>query len=531
MSLGAQWIGQEIGNYRVLSVLGEGGMGLVLRAEHRKSGQIVAIKLLRPELLSDFKYRQRFLREAQAMARLNHPNAIRLYDCVDSSSSCYLVMECLEGQTIREHMGLRGIIPAQDCCLWAEQILSALRYAHDQQVVHRDLKPSNIMVTAFEQVKLLDFGTAKVLDATKLTAHGMTLGTVVYMPPEQLRGQEIDARSDIYALGITLYEMCTSQLPYAEATDIVCAQPKPPIPPTVHYPFLPRRLESIILKAIALDPRDRFQSAGEMLKYITALKKELTVSGLRTLGSDAPSRALPAMPAEPAEPALALPPTLPPRTPMWLGAAALLLLAAGLSVGCQWAGYSEAALLSAVLLGQGALFLALLALRPAAALEIPADEPAAPPDQPVPGVPPSVDPALRKVREDSARFKATVAADYSEVLEAMPGIDLTSPEPQPLGPHLYVLEGPSQGQQFFLQPGEVMLGRGESCGICLPDPGISEVHARITLSPHECLLEDLDSSNGCYVNSTRVRRQPLRDQDMLIMGSTLLVVGLKPAAP
>ncbi|HVY60233.1 MAG TPA: serine/threonine-protein kinase, partial [Planctomycetota bacterium] len=215
MQLSRDLIGQKVGDYRIDALLGEGGMGVVYRGVHESLGQIVAIKMLHPTLMEDEKIKSRFLREAQALARLNHPNIVRLISFLDREDTYFIVMEFIEGQTIDKIMAQKGIIPSPDAAEWYTQVLAAMHYAHSLGIIHRDIKPSNICILNQQNiVKVLDFGTAKMLGAQRLTQEGMTLGTLIYMSPEQICGRELDHRSDIYSLGVTLYEMVTGKLPH-----------------------------------------------------------------------------------------------------------------------------------------------------------------------------------------------------------------------------------------------------------------------------------------------------------------------------
>ncbi len=270
-------IGRRIGEYRIDAVLGEGGMGVVFRGMQEALGQLVAIKMLHPNYRAEDKVKSRFIREAQALARLNHPNIVRLYNFIDLPEGSFIVMEYAEGRSVDKIMGERGLLPPAEAGEIYVQVLAAMHYAHGLGVIHRDIKPSNILVLPTGHVKVLDFGTAKIIGTEALTRTGMTLGTLVYMSPEQVCGRPLDHRSDIYSLGVTLYEMVTARLPHEHENEgelmrqIVKGTATPP---THYYKFLPKHLEKIIIKAIEKDPARRFQTAEEFLADLKAFIAE-----------------------------------------------------------------------------------------------------------------------------------------------------------------------------------------------------------------------------------------------------------------
>lgn len=266
-------IGQTIASYEIKSLLGEGGMGTVYLAEHVKLGRQVAIKVLLPHLVKNELVRNRFINEAKLMSTLQHPNIVTLFDYVEDENGLSLVMEYVQGKPLDEYIQeVTGPIEEKTASKMLKQALEGFSYAHKKGLVHRDIKPSNLIVTEDGTVKILDFGIAKLVgDAgNKLTKTGSHIGTVYYMSPEQVRGYELDLRSDIYALGITFYQMLTGQCPYDGLTtefDVFNKIVGDELPdPRTIYPGISEHMCRVIQKATSKKPEDRFQNCTEFIK-------------------------------------------------------------------------------------------------------------------------------------------------------------------------------------------------------------------------------------------------------------------------
>ena len=309
-------IGEITGDYEIVSVLGSGGMGKVYKVRNTFSDRLDAMKVLLPDLTASAELADRFLREIKVQARLNHPNIVALYTALRVSNQLLMIMELVEGHNLDQEIR-RGSILSQDAEGYLVQILSALDYAHKNGVIHRDIKPANIILMPSGQVKLMDFGIARVVADRSLTKTGLAVGTLFYMAPEQIRGERPDARSDIYSLGVTFYEVLTGKKPINGDSDFSIMNAhllQVPLNPVELNPAVPPALAKIILKSLAKSADERFQTAEEFLAALVEAK--------RIPAKDSPShdKALPS-PAQSTQ--------LPDKTRslMWIAGAGLILLA------------------------------------------------------------------------------------------------------------------------------------------------------------------------------------------------------------
>ncbi len=274
-------IGKTISHYNILEKLGEGGMGVVYKAEDTKLYRNVALKFLSPQALGTKEEKVRFLHEAQSAAALNHPNICTIYEIDESEGASFIAMEYIEGKSL-DAMIESGPLKLEEARKIALQIAEGLHEAHRRQIVHRDIKPANIMITESGRVKIMDFGLAKSPGRTQLTREGTTLGTVAYMSPEQGRGEAVDSRTDVWALGVIAYEMVTGQQPFKgdyEQSVIYSILNEDPEPLTALRTGVPLELERITQKAMAKDQKNRYQHADEFLVDMRSLMVDKGPSG------------------------------------------------------------------------------------------------------------------------------------------------------------------------------------------------------------------------------------------------------------
>jgi serine/threonine protein kinase len=270
-------IGQTILHYKILEKLGEGGMGVVYKAKDTRLERIVAIKFLPRHIATNAEERERFKIEAKAAAALNHPNIATIHAIEEVDEELFIVMEYIEGQELSkkvnsEQLSVNSIINI------VTQIADGLQAAHEKGIIHRDIKPGNVMLTGKNLVKIMDFGLARMAGRTRLTKTGTTLGTVAYMSPEQAQGINADHRTDIWSLGVVLYEMITGHLPFEgeyEAALLYSIVHKEPQPLALHRKDAPEILQRIVNRALSKNAQDRYQAVSDLLAELQNVEQEL----------------------------------------------------------------------------------------------------------------------------------------------------------------------------------------------------------------------------------------------------------------
>jgi serine/threonine protein kinase/Tfp pilus assembly protein PilF len=271
-------IGQIISHYKILEKLGEGGMGVVYKAEDTKLKRAVAIKFLAPDLTRDPEARARFIHEAQAASALDHPNICSIHEIDETADGrMFIVMPCYEGETLQAKIE-RGPMEVDEAVPIAIQLASGLSKAHEKGIVHRDIKPANIFVTTDQTVRIVDFGLAKLMGRPRLTKTGATVGTTAYMSPEQARGEVVDQRTDVWSLGVVCYEMLTGRLPFRgdhEYALMYSILNEEPVPVEDLRAGVPMQLGRIVNLALAKIPEERYESAGAFLADLKSLDKEI----------------------------------------------------------------------------------------------------------------------------------------------------------------------------------------------------------------------------------------------------------------
>ncbi len=296
-------VGDKIGDYQIIGVLGAGGMGRVYQVKNMISDRVDAMKVLLPDLAHEPDLADRFVREIKVLASLNHPNIAGLHTALRLQNQLLMIMEFVDGTTLEDKLR-NGPFPLHDAIDYVSQVLSALGYAHSQGVIHRDIKPANMMLTPENVIKLMDFGIAKSKTDRKLTMTGTTVGSLSYMPPEQVQGTDLDPRSDLYSVGVSLYEMVTGSRPFKGNSDydlMVAQLQKAPLPPINIQPGLPKALNDIIMISLEKDPARRFHSAEAFRFALQSVK-----GGLTSLPIASAQAVMPSLAEQPATPRAAL---------------------------------------------------------------------------------------------------------------------------------------------------------------------------------------------------------------------------------
>jgi serine/threonine protein kinase len=265
-------IGRAWGRFQIIEERGRGGMAVVFKAYDSVLQRTVALKVLLPSLVSNEEFTIRFQREAITAANLRHQNVVIIYDVGSHEAFQYIVMEYLNGLTLQQEIAQKGALPITRAMLILRQTADALDHAHEQQLVHRDIKPANVIIDAKDHVTLTDFGLVKAARSSTITGEGAAVGTLAYMSPEQAGGQELDRRSDVYSLGVVVYEMLAGETPFSGTTPYqtlhsLMYQPPPPL--SRLKPEIQPGLEPVICKALSKEPRNRFGTAGEFYRALS----------------------------------------------------------------------------------------------------------------------------------------------------------------------------------------------------------------------------------------------------------------------
>lgn len=306
-------IGERIGHLRVIESIGVGGMGAVWHAVDELLDRHVALKVIRPELMSRPGLAERFRSEAIVLARLQHPCIAALYGLEKRGDEFVMVMEFVDGETLDSRLATQGRLPWPEATRITRAVLDALDHAHESGVIHRDIKPANVMITRAGRVKVMDFGIARLVGAQRQTRTGAAVGTPSYMSPEQLLGQEVDGRADVYAVGTLLYELTTGHLPFEVEGDylrMIAQLQQVPSAPSTHQPDLPPGLDRIVARALQKEPDDRYATSGDFRDALEDLEREHGVlrpygtpaAGSVTIPGATPLRGTPAVGAPEAEP-------------------------------------------------------------------------------------------------------------------------------------------------------------------------------------------------------------------------------------
>ncbi|MBN1601578.1 MAG: serine/threonine protein kinase [Chitinispirillaceae bacterium] len=267
-------IPQKLGHFKILGKIGKGGMGDIFKAVQEPLNRVVALKVLPPQLSRDDEFTKRFEIEAKAISLLQHHNIVSLYEYGEEEGLRFFAMQFVDGTDLGRYINDNKMLPIHEIIDLSKQICRGLRYAHSNNIIHRDIKPQNILLEKNGTVRISDFGIAKIFSNTGITLTGSAVGTPEYMSPEQAQGQKLDVQTDIYSLGILMYEMLTRRPPFMGSNPMAVAYKQVhelPVPPSAKRKDTPKRLELIILKAIKKDKRDRYATIEEMLDHLDSV--------------------------------------------------------------------------------------------------------------------------------------------------------------------------------------------------------------------------------------------------------------------
>ncbi|HSJ59359.1 MAG TPA: FHA domain-containing serine/threonine-protein kinase [Anaerolineae bacterium] len=549
----SEQIGNTIaGRYRIVEKLGAGGLSAVYKAVDVNLNRFVALKVLGAHLVADPEFEARFRREATAGMLLNHPNLVRVYDYGRTDRTVFIVSEYIEGRSLADILADGRPLGEEYAVQIVRQVAEALAYAHKRGIAHRDVKPGNIFISVEGRVVLLDLGLASAITSSRssLTSTGTIVGTPTHMAPEQARGERVDERSDIYSLGVVLYQLLTGRLPFGgeQIAEVLrkMIYESPPLPRSLN-PYVSSAMEQVVLKALAKDPGQRYQTADELIAAVTGAGASAPFPELaaRPVPAVSPAGLAPSASAAPAQ-----------RRGTWsigitiLAAVVCLVLCSLpiLLVGSSGSTLIEERPLLVGLLAAGAVAVPVATWagarvvrtwvrqrqgrqarrQPMGAQMTAAGHPAVPV-----GAPPSFSPAQPAVPSGSATSSIEMITGETIPFAPQPfaATQLIREEPSAMA-WLLVLNGPQRGRQLRLADA-VTVGRAETSDIVLPDAAASRRHAQVRLVGERFYIDDLGSSNGTFVNGLGIpMAQPaqLRDRDEIRMGNTTMLF-IQAASP
>lgn len=271
LSQEAPYLPDKIGKYKILQIIGMGGMGVIYKALQDPLNRVVALKVLPPQLSNNEEMSKRFEIEAKAISLLQHQNIVSIYEYGEDKGYHFFAMQFIDGENLSVRIQRKKVMPVTEIIDISKQICRGLRYAHSQNVVHRDIKSQNVLIDKENVARLSDFGIAKIFSSVRLTMTGVTVGTPEYMSPEQAEGEGVDYKTDIYSLGVVIYEMLVKRPPFTANNPVAVAYKhvhEMPMPPSIKRRDTPKRLELIVLKALKKDKKERYDSVEDMLEHL-----------------------------------------------------------------------------------------------------------------------------------------------------------------------------------------------------------------------------------------------------------------------